>query len=260
MEVANVATSFLRSRKEAEDAKVHEVVTQELKSSGIEDIRPESEAFEGSAEDRLQKLQDTTSSLNDYFAQANLTSQDFVELDKCVGEINRRVTEIEIIDAGFRAQVMVQYPHVPFSQKFAVLILGLFRGLVREATILQVFGGNAQKRKALLHVADTLMGIAQQVNSAITKLAGKYEESKKERELLPVRNRQREILARTDEYKKLLDLRDEKRRDRKSADLLAYWNKEANLAEAITILSEKIERMEIAALEQAQLELAENSQ
>lgn len=129
---------------------------EELKAAGmgIKDL----DSFAGSAEEALEKLRAIICSLIELTSELN--SETLKEnpgvFQKTEEAIEMKKAEFEVLYITYKAQVEIQYPHVPISQKIAVFILGMLRGAVREPVMLQTFGGNKRKRKMLLDAGSGL--------------------------------------------------------------------------------------------------------
>src|SRR3989344_3167026 len=144
----------VRSRDEAEQR-----LDEELKAAGmgIKDL----DSFAGSAEEALEKIRAIICSLTELTSELNsetLKARPAI-FQKTEEVIEMKKAEFDVMYITFKAQVEIQYPHVPISQKIAVFILGMLRGAVREPVMLQTFGGNKRKRKMLLEAGAGLEAI-----------------------------------------------------------------------------------------------------
>lgn len=146
-------------------------LNEELKAAGmgIKDL----DSFAGSAEEALEKIRAIICSLTELTSELNSETlkANPVVFQKTEEAIEMKKAEFEVMYITFRAQVEIQYPHVPISQKIAVFILGMLRGAVREPVMLQTFGGNKRKRKMLLEAGIGLEAVMREAVKRMTEKA-----------------------------------------------------------------------------------------
>jgi hypothetical protein len=238
---------FRSEEEKAEDKKVD----AELSAVGLGDL----DGFRGSAEEALEKIKEFISVLAGVVTHITpeLLKEDRVSFRRNLEWADQQSVEFNILSAMFKAQVEIQYPRVPLSQKFAVLVLGLFRGLVSEATILQTFGGNKRKRMVLLGAWEEL---GKQFDYCM-RICVRAEKLLEEERLAPIKLRQAEILRTDKSYQDILDQLDEAKT--RLAPMIFLDTKYESVVAEVEKWQVKKERKEDEALEQAQSELLKNT-
>lgn len=226
-----------RPRTVPSQSPVEKKINRELTASGVEDL----DDFEGSAEKRLEEMERLVGELLTFAPQITHETYraDRSAFFVAVREIEQRVATLELFHPVFETQVEMQYPRTPFFQKVAVLLLGLFRGLVRESVIIQTFGGNRAKRNALLKGGQKLLEIAKE-----------YEVKIEEVKFLPARIVQRDMLQNNEEYQGIINgLDDARERFRGERDHSLEWDRK--MRAKIEKLEGMKERLEEDAWERA---------
>ncbi len=241
-------TQLFPRRKNALERKV----SAELQEMGVEDL----DAFHNSAEERLEEIRDKVHAIVLLGPRLDVEEQrkNPESFQDATREAERSLAELNILRALFKAQVEIQYPYTPILQKFVIFLLSVFGGRVREATVIQTFGGNRRKRTILLEACEELCSIADEALSKIEEALRAIEELRN----LPIHNRQQEILEADPEYNEIVNKIDRFTKLLENAEnnweIMAADKHQAEIND----LERKKNRKEEAALQKAQYEFMRN--
>lgn len=200
-------TAFL-SRDEITKQKDLALVDRELEKSGIEPL--ETKGGVESAEARLEKIEGYLVQAADILARGisyEAYEKNAEAFSADVSRLEQIFSYIEIELVSFRARVELDYPKVPFFQKFAVLLLGLVRGAVRESTIMNTFGGHARKRTALFGAAESFEKIIRENRKNISRVRAEIQAEQEQQKEESEKTRKSMVSDRKVQRKKWIDIK-----------------------------------------------------